>query len=116
VLLGRAAGLTEEHLAHLADDPLPKDLYAPDEAAIVRYAQKSTRMEAIDNVTYGNLSDHFTPEQIIEICFTVGMSNMINRFHATFLTELDPATQQALGGSCPLKYPSPNVDENGISR
>ena len=112
MLLGRAAGLTEEHLAHLADDPLPEGLYAPDEAAIVRYAQKSTRMEAIDNTTYGNLSAHFTPEQIIEICFTIGMSNMINRFHATFLTELDPATQQALADSCPLSFSSPNVEES----
>jgi alkylhydroperoxidase family enzyme len=107
VLLGRAAGLTEEKLAHLGDDPLPPDLYEPDEAAVVRYSQRSTRLEVIDDTTYGDLAEHFTPEQIIEICFTVGMSNMINRFHATFLTELDARTQEALGTSCPLAYPDP---------
>ena len=107
MLLGRAAGLTEEKLAHLGDDPLPPDVYAPDEAAIVRYAQRSTRMETIDDRTYGDLTDHFSAEQIIEICFTIGMANMINRFHATFLTEVDERTQQALGGSCPLSYPDP---------
>ena len=32
---------------------------------------------------------------------------MINRFHATFLTDLDPATQEALGTSCPLAFPEP---------
>jgi hypothetical protein len=32
---------------------------------------------------------------------------MINRFHATFLTEVDPDTQQALAPSCPLAYPEP---------
>jgi len=37
----------------------------------------------------------------------VGLSNMINRFHATFLTEVDPDTQQALAASCPLAYPDP---------
>jgi alkylhydroperoxidase family enzyme len=105
VLLGRAAGLTEDKLAHLGDDALPEGLYEPDEAAIVTYAQLSTRMDVIDDTTYGNLAEHFTPEQIIEICFTVGMSNMINRFHATFLTELDPHTQEALATSCPLNYP-----------
>ncbi len=106
MLLGRAAGLTEEKLAHLGDDPLPVHLYEPDEAAIVRYAQKSTRSETIDDATYGALREHFDEKQIIEICFTVGLSNMINRFHATFLTELDPSTHTALATTCPLSYPT----------
>jgi alkylhydroperoxidase family enzyme len=107
VLLGRAAGLTDEKLAHLGDDPLPVGVYEPDEAAIVRYSQRSTRMDVIDDATYDALSRHFSVEQRIEICFTVGLSNMINRFHATFLTDLDPATQETLGTSCPLAYPRP---------
>jgi len=107
VLLGRAAGLTEEKLSHLGDDPLPDGLYEPDEAAIVRYAQRSTRMDAIDDATYAALREHFDETQIIEICFTVGLSNLINRFHATFLTEVDAATQQALAPSCPLPFPMP---------
>ena len=106
MLLGRAAGLTEEKLSHLGDDPLPDGLYEPDEAAIVRYAQKSTRMDTIDDATYAALREHFDETQIIEICFTVGLSNLINRFHATFLTELDAATQQALAPSCPLPFPA----------
>lgn len=105
MLLGRAAGLNEEQLAHLGDDPLPDGVYAPDEAAIVRYAQRSTRMDVIDDGTYGTLAEHFDTRQIIELCFTVGLSNMINRFHATFLTEVDPTTQEALAPSCPLAYP-----------
>jgi len=32
---------------------------------------------------------------------------MINRFHATFLTEVDPQTQEALAPSCPLAYAEP---------
>ena len=106
MLLGRAAGLTEDKLAHLGDDPLPDGLYEADEAAIVRYAQRSTRFDVIDDTTYGDLIAHFTAEQVIEICFTVGLSNMINRFHATFLTEVDPETQEALAPSCPLDYPA----------
>lgn len=107
MLLGRAAGLTEDKLAHLGDDPLPDGLYGPDEAAIVGYAQRATRMDTIDDATYAALAEHFSTEQIIEICFTVGLSNMINRFHATFLTELDPFTREAVGPTCPLAYPEP---------
>jgi alkylhydroperoxidase family enzyme len=110
VLLGRAAGLTEEKLAHLGDDELPEGLYEPDEAAIVRYAQRSTRMQPIDGRTYSALTEHFSREQIIEICFTVGLANTINRFHATFLTEVDPQTQQVLAPSCPLTYPDVPAD------
>ena len=107
MLLGRAAGLTEEKLAHLGDDPLPTDVYEPDEAAIVRYSQRSTRMDTIDDATYADLARFFDTQQIIEICFTVGLSNMINRFHATFSTELDPIIRQAVGDACPLAYPEP---------
>lgn len=106
MLLGRAAGLSEEKLAHLGADPLPDGVYDDDEAAIVRYAQKSTRMDVIDDATYGALRRHFDEQQIIEICFTVGLSNLINRFHATFLTDLDAATQTALAPSCPLAFPA----------
>ncbi|GAC1604869.1 MAG: hypothetical protein NVS3B21_34280 [Acidimicrobiales bacterium] len=107
MLLGRAAGLTEDKLAHLGDDPLPEGLYEPDEAAIVRYAQASTRMDTITDQIYDALRAHFSERQIIEICFTIGLSNLINRFHATFLTEVDPTTQEALAPACPLQYPDP---------
>jgi alkylhydroperoxidase family enzyme len=109
VLLGRAAGLTEAQLAHIADDPLPDGVYDAAGEAVVRYAQRSTRLEPIDGATYGALAEHFTDQQMIEICFTVGLSNMINRFHATFLTDLDPATGEALAHACPL--PFPDLDE-----
>ncbi|MDP9398478.1 MAG: hypothetical protein M3P96_11980 [Actinomycetota bacterium] len=110
MLLGRAAGLTEEKLAHLGDDELPEGLYEPDEAAVVCYAQRSTRMQPIDERTYSALTEHFSRDQIIEICFTVGLANTINRFHATFLTEVDPQTRQVLAPSCPLAYPDVPAD------
>jgi alkylhydroperoxidase family enzyme len=113
VLLGRAAGLSEEKLAHLRDDPLPDGVYGAEEAAIVTYARRATRMEAIDDTTYAALSAHFDTKQMIEICFTVGMSNMINRFHATFLTDLDPWAHEALGPACPLSYPDPPGQAGG---
>jgi hypothetical protein len=107
VLLGRAAGISEEKLAHLRDDPLPEGLYSDEERAIVRYAQRSTRMEPIDDDTYAALAQFFDTEKIIELCLTVGLSNVVNRFHATFLTDLDTWAEDALGGSCPLSFPSP---------
>ena len=105
MVLGRSAGLNEDQLRHIGDDPLPDGIYDPAERAIVEYAQRSTHMEPITDDLYGRLSEHFPQQQIIELCFTVGLSNMINRFHATFLTEVDEATNQVIGTSCPLPVP-----------
>jgi alkylhydroperoxidase family enzyme len=109
VLLGRAAGITDEQLAHLGDEPLPDALYSSEAAAIIRYSQTSTRMLPIDDELYGALGMHLEPAQIIELCFVVGFSNMVNRFHATFLTEVDDSTSVALRDSCPLPVPRPGT-------
>ncbi len=106
MLLGRAAGLTEEQLASVGSETPPEDLFDEAGVAILTYAYKSTKMQTIDDATYGALRKHFDEKAIIEICFTVGLSNMINRFHATFLTEVDPQTQEALAPSCPLNFPA----------
>lgn len=104
--------MTDEQMRHLTDDPLPSGIYADGQRAIIRYAQKSTRLEPIDDVTYGDLQKHFSQQQIIDLCLTVGLSNMINRFHATFQTDVDESTlaQVAAGNagnadSCPIALP-----------
>ncbi len=100
-------------MRYLTADPLPEGVYDAAEAAIVRYAQKSTRLEPIDAATYADLARHFSRQQIIDICLTVGLSNMINRFHATFLTDVDAETVaaaeagDAIHGACPLPRPKP---------
>jgi hypothetical protein len=35
------------------------------------------------------------------------MSNMINRFHATFHTDVDDETGSMLGAVCPVRLPPP---------
>ena len=110
-MLGRSAGISEEQRAHLGADPLPPGLFDEPEAAIVRYAQLSTRAIVIDDETYDALTAHFSTQQIMDICLTVGLSNMVNRFHATFLTDLDESTVAAVeagdaaAGACAIPRP-----------
>ena len=98
-------------MQNLAANPLPENLFDAAEAAIIRYAQKSTRLEAIDAATYDALVQHFTSGQIIDLCLTVGLSNMVNRFHATFLTDVDAETLaeveagDVIAGTCPIPRP-----------
>jgi alkylhydroperoxidase family enzyme len=105
VVAGRATGLTEQKIALIGADPLPDGVYEPDEAAIVRYGQGSSRLDPITDELYASLLEHFTEKQIIEICFSVGMSNMINRVHATFHTDVDSDTEETLGAVCPVRRP-----------
>ena len=107
MLIGRSAGLTEEKLTHLGDDPLPAGLFEPREAAIVRYAQASARNAVITDAVYRDLAAHFSTATLVQICFVVGLAGLTNRFHRTFLTEVDPATHEALAASCPIPLPPP---------
>jgi len=88
-MLGRGIGISEEKLRHMGDGALPDGVYSEAEAAIVRYAQRSTRMLSIDNTTYQALAKHFSVQQIIEICLNVGLAQITNRFNATFLSDVD---------------------------
>jgi hypothetical protein len=104
VVLGRSAGLNEAQLRHIGDDPLPDDgTYDELQRAIVDYARRSSKLEPITDELYGRLASHLDRKQLIELCFTVGLSNLINRFHATFLTDVDAET-------CAVPMPAPLQD------
>jgi AhpD family alkylhydroperoxidase len=111
ILLGRSVGLSNEKMSHLGDDPLPDELFSPEEAAIVRYAQASTLMRPITHEMYADLSRHFDTKRIMELWATVSLSNQVNRFHATFLTDVDDTIVDSLGSSCPLRIPLRPGDE-----
>lgn len=104
-------GITEEQLSHLADDPLPAGLYRESDAVIIRYAQQSTRSIEIDRELYGELVARFSITQIMEMCLLVGMANFTNRFHATFLTDVDGnLLTECDAGACAIPFP-PLPDE-----
>ena len=115
-MLGRSVGLSEAKIAHIGDDPLPEGVYEPAEAAIVRYARTSTLTLTVDRDTYEALARSFTIRQILQIWGVVASANAVNRFHATFHTDLDESTLAAVeagdraAGSCPLPRPAPVAD------
>ena len=100
-------------MQNLTAETLPAGLFDAAQSAIVVYAQKSTRLEPITDAVYGDLARHFSPQNIIDICLTVGLSNMVNRFHATFQTEVDAETLaeveagDVLAGACAIPIPKP---------
>jgi alkylhydroperoxidase family enzyme len=101
------AHISDEQLEHLSDDPLPEGLYTSREAAIIRYAQQVTRQPPrVSEQVYHGLTEHFDNQQILQLCFIVGLSAMVNRIHATFLTDVDEGTLAMLEGTaCPIPLP-----------
>lgn len=51
----------------------------------------------IDDELYAALEASFSRAQIMELCLEVGLAGTVNRFHATFLTDLDAET-----AACPI--------------
>ena len=110
MVLGRSAGISEEKLAHVLDDPLPEGLFPPDEAAIVVFSRKSTLMQPIDDATWAALTDHFGIEQVMEIIFTCGLNQMVSRFHAAVRTDVDESTLDQVAHACPVPLPPPPAE------
>lgn len=77
----------------------------------MRYAQVATRLAPVDEATFNALASHFSEKQLVDICLIVGLSGMVNRFHATFHTDLDERTVAAAdegdrtAGACPIRRP-----------
>lgn len=68
------------------------------------FARTSTWMQPITDEIYERLSEHFDDQQIMEISFTVGLDQLVSRFHATVQTDVDSATTDQLT-SCPVTLP-----------
>ncbi len=49
-------GITEEQLSHLGDDPLPEGVYAPSEAAIIRYARHRSEKSPFERRRLGRMA------------------------------------------------------------
>ena len=111
IALGRSVGLNEEQLAAIGRGDAPDDDSLSDlERLVVDYARRLTRTEPIDDELFAALREQFSLQEVMELCFIIGISGIVNRFHATFHTPLDERTREAFEGGSPLPLP-PTPDE-----
>jgi alkylhydroperoxidase family enzyme len=74
-VIGRSAGLTDEDLGAVAADPA--DGQDPLRAVLVRAADELVRDHRLSDPTWGELSDRYSTEQVIEICLLAGQYAML---------------------------------------
>ena len=102
-MLGLSVGLTNDEMASMAMPETCASFDATDRL-VLRYAEVLTRENRVDDALYAELAARFGAEELLELAMTVGLSALVNRVHATFLTDLDEATLGQVQGlsACPL--------------
>lgn len=77
--VGRAAGLTDAHLAALHEGGDTTVLTAAQRATL-DYADAMTRQVTVPDPVFDGLRTHFDDRQIVELTATVGTYNLVSRF------------------------------------
>jgi alkylhydroperoxidase family enzyme len=98
-------GLDEAQLEEIVHADRPDAALSEIEQVVVEYSRRLTRLEPIDDELYAALQRHFTRNEMMELCFTIGVSAIINRFHATFHTPLDERTRVQFEHGSPIPFP-----------
>ncbi len=89
--LGSSAGLTDEELSWLNGWP-EAPVFDETDRLVLRYADALTRANRVDADLYAALASRFPPRELFELCMAVGLAALVNRVHATFLTDIDATT------------------------
>ena len=79
-------------------------LFNDTDKLVMRYAEVLTRTCKVSDELYRQLEARFTRDELVELCFLVGLAALVNRVHATFATDVDAATRASVGDApfCPI--------------
>ncbi len=97
-MLGRSVGLSDDEMAGMADATSVASFDETDRL-VLRYAETSIREIKIPDELYAKLAARFPKQELIELAMTVALAALVNRVHATFQTDLDESTKQAVANA-----------------
>jgi alkylhydroperoxidase family enzyme len=102
-MLGRSVGLSNEEIASM-DEAETSPLFDATDRLVLRYSSLLTCENRVPDDIFNGLAAAFAKDELVELCFTVGLSNLVNRVHATFQTDLDGSTKETVGDAafCPI--------------
>ena len=89
-VIGRAAGLTEEEIARLADDRL--DGWSEDDRALVALADDLHADDEVADATWTTLAGRWNETELVELLVLAGFYRLISGFLNSAGVELDPGT------------------------
>lgn len=92
-MLGRSIGLSKEKVENLRQWK-ESSIYNEEERLVLEYIEELVTNIQISDDLYHRLSQQFSEQMIINLCFTSGISGIINRIHGTFQTDVDNITKE----------------------
>jgi alkylhydroperoxidase family enzyme len=102
-MLGRSVGISDEEMAAMAAAEA-SPLFDAVDRLVIRYAEILTRTNRVSDELFAELAARFDQQELVELCFAVGLAALVNRVHATFKTDVDEATRAEVGDApfCPV--------------
>ena len=94
-MLGRSVGLGDEEIRGIREWP-DSGLFDAKDRAVLAFTDSLSRDNNVSDALYKELEQWFSETEIMKLCITVSFAGLVNRVHATFLTELDEATFDAV--------------------
>ena len=88
VRFGKAAGLTEEDIAHIMDGPDMPGL-ARGDRLLLQTADALHRNSNVDDALWNDLAAHYDRKQLMDIVFTVGQYTLVSMMLNSFGVEVD---------------------------
>jgi alkylhydroperoxidase family enzyme len=77
VVVGRAVGLTDDDVRHVAEGP-DADGWTPAEVAALRATDELHDRSTITDATWAALTEHFSDQQVLDLVFLVGNYHIVS--------------------------------------
>jgi alkylhydroperoxidase family enzyme len=105
--VGRNNGVDDEKLVEINDFET-SERYDEREKPALEYADKITlSMEDVGDELFARLTAHYSPEELVELTFTISYENFLSKFHHALLIESQ--------GFCPVPVRLPHRDPDATS-
>ena len=95
--LGSSVGLSDEELSWLNGWPDAAVFDATDRL-VLRYTDSITNDVACSDELWDELAARFSQPEVFELSMATGLAALVNRVHATFLTDVDERTTSRVDG------------------
>lgn len=103
-MLGLSVGLTKKEMGMMGDAANCPTFDATDRL-VLRYSETLTRENRVDDALYAQLATRFSQDELVDLALTISFSNLVNRMHATFRTDLDESTREQVGDAIACALP-----------
>ena len=90
-MLGRSVGLQDEEMAAISNWQ-SSELFDNKDRAVLAFTDSLSKDNKVSDELFSELSSHFSEQEIMKLCVTVSFAGLVNRVHATFLTDVDQLT------------------------